>query len=427
MLSHPTDEQVLARVNSTTEDLLEFLAASIRLPSESGWEDRVTDLYAQWFDKRGWALTRQSLASAGSPDEPRADERENLIAWYPTPSARPTLILNGHIDVVPPGPDKHWTHHPYSGKRVAGRVHGRGSVDMKGGIAAGLHALAALEDLGFDPGFDIAVQLVVAEETTGAGTRTAALEVPHPAAAVFLEPTAGAVVPINSGLLFFTVEVEGQAAHTSAPWRGIDAADRLIRIRQALTDLAGRRSAAYRHPLFADVPTAIPFAVGTMTAGTWRAAVPDHAAMSGRIGVAPGEPLQDAKDAFQRTVNEIAGKDEWLRAHPPVVRWDHEGAPGWETPLDHPLITALRSAQRATQGRDHVTGFTAGSDAAFYGGRGIPTIVFGPGDVTKAHGPDECVDERDVVEATATLALTLTRLAAQARSATGLWPAAALA
>ncbi|MEV7797148.1 ArgE/DapE family deacylase [Streptomyces sp. NPDC087512] len=422
MASHPADEHVIDRVETLSEELLEFLAASVRVPSESGWEDRVTDLYVQWFEKRGWSMVRQSLATAGAASEARAEERENVIAWYPRPSDRPTLILNGHIDVVPTGPEHHWTHAPYSGKRTDGRVHGRGSVDMKGGIAAGLYALAALEDLGFDPKFDIAVQLVVAEETTGAGTRAASLKVPHPAAAIFLEPTAGAVVPINSGLLFFTVEVTGQAAHTSAPWRGIDAADRLIRIRQALTELATRRSAAYRHPLFADVPTAIPFAIGTMTAGSWRAAVPDHATMSGRIGVAPGEPLEDVKAAFQRAVNEVTERDPWLRNNPPVVRWDHEGAAGWETPVNHPLIAALRSAQHRSQGQNHITGFTAGSDAAFYGARGIPTAVFGPGDVTKAHGPDEFVDERDVIEATATLALTLTRLDAQTRNAADLWP-----
>jgi acetylornithine deacetylase len=422
MVNSLTDEQVLARIDAMAEDLLEFLAESIRLPSESGWEDRASHLYARWFETRGWPMARQSLASAGAAAETRAQERENIIAWYPTLAGRPTLILNGHMDVVPSGQEDKWTRTPYSGQRAAGRVHGRGSVDMKGGIAAGLYALAALEDLGFDPEFDIAVQLVVAEETTGAGTRAASLKVPHPAAAIVLEPTAGAIVPINSGLLFFTVEVTGRAAHTSAPWRGVDAADRLIRIRQALTQLGHERGAAYRHPLFNDVPTAIPFAIGTMTAGSWRAAVPDHAAMSGRIGVAPGEKLEDVQTAFQRVVDEVTATDEWLRKHPPVVRWDHEGAAGWETPQTHPLITALRSAQRVRQGREHIMGFTAGSDAAFYGGRGVPTAVFGPGDVTKAHGPDEFVEERDVVEAAGTLALTLTRLAAQARTKGEQWP-----
>ncbi|MFD2467744.1 M20 family metallopeptidase [Amycolatopsis silviterrae] len=407
----PSDGQVLAQVDTLAEEMLTLLADTVREPSESGWEDRVAVRYADWFAARGWPVTRQPIASSGlAGDEPRAAERENLIAWYPGRRGKPCLVLNGHIDVVPAGDEESWSRPPYSGAREEGRVHGRGSVDMKGGIAAGLYALAALQDCGAELPFDVAVQLVVAEETTGVGTRAAALEVPDPAAALVLEPTGGAIVPISTGLLFFTVDVTGVAAHTSAPWRGVDAFERLIRVRETLAELARERGAAYRHPLFADVPTAIPFAIGTARAGSWRAAVPDHATMSGRIGLMPGEDPDDLRRAIEKALAGLSATDDWLREHPPAVRWDHEGLPGWETPADHELLAALRSAQRSCTGSEVLTGFTAGSDAAFFGAQGVPTAIFGPGEVPRAHAPDESVAEADVVQAAKVLALTLSRL-----------------
>ncbi|MFI7643774.1 M20 family metallopeptidase [Nonomuraea sp. NPDC049400] len=416
MTRQARDEQVLEYLDAMAEEMLDLLSASVRCASESGWEDRVAEVYATWFAGRGMPVTRQPIASSGfAAGEPRASERENVIAWYPGRTGRSVVVLNGHLDVVPAGDPSAWSLPPYSGLRKAGRVHGRGSVDMKGGIAAGLYALAALSALQIDLGFDIAMELVVAEETTGVGTRAAEAVVPHPAAALVLEPSGGAIVPVSTGLLFFTVEVTGKAAHTSAPWRGVDAFERLIWLREALAEHARKRGERYTHPLFAAVPTALPFAVGTASAGTWRAAVPDRAVMSGRLGVAPGESLDAVRQEFQHVVDEVAAADEWLRAHPPTLRWDHEGLPGWETPLDDPLIVALVSAQRDFSGSESLIGFTAGSDAAFFGARGIPTAVFGPGEVSLAHGPDEYVSERDVVDAAKVLALALLRMEVNGR------------
>ncbi len=317
------------------------------------------------------------------------------------------MVLNGHLDVVPAGDEQAWTHPPYAGVRAGGRVYGRGSVDMKGDIAAGLYALAALEDLGVEPDIDVAVELVVAEETTGVGTRAAALEVPDPVAALILEPTGGAIAPISTSLQFFTVEVTGRSAHISAPWRGVDAFERLIWVREALVELGRKRGEGYRHPLFADVPTAIPFAIGTASAGNWRAAVPDHATMSGRIGVAPGEPVEAVRGEFQRVLDQVAATDDWLGAHPPAVRWNGEARTAWETPVEQELIVTLRDAQRTRMGAERLTRFTAGSDAAFFGAAGVPTAVFGPGEVVRAHSPDEFVEEDAVVQAAGVLVLAL--------------------
>ncbi|MGC5365617.1 M20 family metallopeptidase [Streptomyces sp. DT24] len=398
-------DEIRDRTVTHADALLELLAESVRRPSESGWEDRVDGLYLDWFAEHGWQAERLPLAASAT--ENRAEERANVLAWWPRRRGRPVVVLNGHMDVVPARQEDGWSRPPYDGARADGLVHGRGSTDMKGGIASGLLALTALADAGFDPPFDIAVQLVAGEETTGIGTRTLLEGFPRPAAALVLEPTDCVIVPVSTGLQFFTVDVAGRSAHTSAPWRGVDAFDRLLRVRAALLDLAERRGAAYRHPLFADVPTAIPFAIGTVAAGHWRAAVPASATMSGRIGVRPGESLEAVRAEFLAAVAAAPADDPSLPA--PEVRWDH-GLLGWETAQDHPLIKALAAARETVLGEPRFTGFTAGSDAACFGAAGVPTAVFGPGQVSRAHGPDESVAEADVVAAADVLALALTRL-----------------
>jgi acetylornithine deacetylase len=400
--------RVTHAVAADRESLLEFLAESVRRPSISGREDDVAAFYRDWCVDQGWNVDVQPLSTSSLggalTDEPRPAERTNLVVRTGHGSGgRDTLVINGHVDVVPPGEDAQWTHPPFSGRRRGGRVHGRGSVDTKGGIAAALFACKALDATGIRLSWDIALALVVGEETTGIGTQASFDLLPEPAAAIVLEPTGNDVVPICSGLLFFTIETFGVAAHTSAPWQGQDALVLLLDIRRALAELADVRSAAYSHPLLDDLPTAIPFVVGTMQAGTFRASVPDHATMSGRFGIPPGESISHVRELVEEIVDRL-GRDA---VRPPRVRWGNSGSAGWETPLDAPLVTAMQRAHGDVIGGPALRGMTSGSDASFYGGRGVPTVLFGPGDMAAAHAPDESVEEDAVVSAATVLALTM--------------------
>lgn len=397
---------VASAVAADREQLLEFLAASVRRPSVSGQEDEVTGFYRDWCLEQGWDVQEQVLAASSLggalTGEPRPAERANLVVQTGL-GAGPTLVVNGHVDVVPPGEDARWTMAPFGGLRRDGRVHGRGAVDTKGGIAAALFACRALARVGVRLPYDVALALVVGEETTGIGTRASFDLLPRPAAAIVLEPTSNDVVPVCTGLLFFTIETFGVAAHTAAPWQGEDALALLLDVHRELTALAQQRGDAYTHPLLDDLPTAVPYVVGTLRAGTFRAAVPDHATMSGRIGIAPGESITQVKALVEATVAR-AGRDA---SRPPRVHWDNAGLAGWETPLDAHLVTSMLRAHEDAVGGPALRGMTSGSDAAFYGGTGIPTVLFGPGDMAAAHGPDESVVEDSVVDAATVLALAL--------------------
>ncbi|WP_066946020.1 M20 family metallopeptidase [Microtetraspora fusca] len=416
-LSSRLADSVRQAVEDLADEHLELLAESLRRDTSGGHEDRVASLYEEYLRDRGWDVRRQSMIDDEVRDaDARPGERFNVIASRPGASG-PRVALNGHMDVVPVANADAWTHPPFAGRRMDGKVHGRGACDMKGGIAAGLLAVAALDRAGIRPPLDLVWHLVVGEETTGIGTRVALREGPVPDAVVVLEPTESRIVPISSGLLFFSVTVHGRTAHTSAPWAGEDAFERLMRVRQAWIELAEKRTAAYRHPLFAHLPSAIPFAIGTVSAGAWRAAVPDLATMAGRIGLAPGESAQRVRDEFEAAVARVSAGDPWLAEHPVEVEWGHELL-GWETPREHPLVASLAAGQEeiGAAAREPLA-FTAGSDAAYYGGRGVPTVIYGPGRTALAHADDEHVIEADVVECAAVLAVALADYARRATAA----------
>lgn len=397
------------------------LQALVRLPTISGDEDLAEPFLTAWFSERGWSVDRQVFATSAASRtargllEPRPSERANIIGWLGSPSERPVVTLNAHYDVVPVFDQADWTDDPFSGLYRDGAVYGRGSVDNKGGCVAALYAIQALADLGVELAFDVAVELVMAEETTGIGTTASLERLPARLATIVLEPTDGAVVTTNSGALFFTIEVEGQAVHTSVPWRGEDALAKLVTIYDALLELGERRNASHVHDLMRDLPSSVPLVIGTMSGGGWRASVPAHASLSGRIGTLPGEDLGVVRSEMIAAVADVAARDPWLRDHPPAIRWDNDGLPGWDLDPRHLLPASFAVAQRAAGRPERTVGITSGCDAGTLVQAGIPVVVFGPGDMARAHSPNEFVREDEVRVATEMLAMSLIDLSRRVR------------
>ncbi|MBL3686290.1 M20/M25/M40 family metallo-hydrolase [Leucobacter zeae] len=403
-----------AEIAQRGEELAALLADSVRVPSVTGEERAAADFYAAWMRGRGWEADVQELAGTGfAAGEETVADRANVIGY---PFGRPTerdrtIALNGHIDVVPVGDPAEWTHPPFGGARESGRVHGRGTVDMKGGIAAALIALDALRVGPGRPSLVPVVHLVIGEERSGVGTRLALASATPPAAAVILEPTGNALVTACTGLQFFRLETSGAAAHSSAPWQGIDALARLLVLRDVLIETAARRSEAFTHPRFADVPTGIPFNIGLLSAGEYQAAVPERASLTGRIGLMPGESAASVRDAFAAALAAAVGDDPEEALHPHRLTWLGEPYPGWETPESGALVRSFIRALDDVDGVAELRGFTAGNDAGQYAERGVPTVVFGPGETALAHTAAESVAEADLLRAARTLACALRGLA----------------
>ncbi|HSR32516.1 MAG TPA: ArgE/DapE family deacylase, partial [Anaerolineae bacterium] len=323
----------------------------------------------------------------------------------------PSLILNGHVDVVPPGDEANWSYPPWQGTVDDGRVYGRGSVDMKGGLCCALYAARALHEAGIRLRGRLMVQSVVGEEDGGSGTLAAVLRGYRAEGAIVVEPTELVVAPAQAGALNFRVTVPGQSAHGCLREEGVSAVEKFIPLYQALMDLERERNGGPRDPLYAGHERPYAISVGIVRAGNWAASVPESLTFEGRYGVAVGEDPAKARRVLEETVAQAAQADPWLRDHPPEVEWwGGQFAPA-SIPADHPLVaTVCKAFTDASSTPARVAGMTYGADMRLLVNEGgTPSVLFGPGDVRQAHRPDEYVPVADLVVAARTLALAAMR------------------
>jgi acetylornithine deacetylase len=396
------------RVLRTRHDL-------VALPSEGGSADelRIQHQLAERLGDLGltvdlWPLDLDALrADAGYPGE----EAERTAAWGLVATNLPGedvgLVLSAHVDVVPPGDLRAWSGAPYAPVVSAGRLVGRGSCDMKGGLAAMLGAVEALGPRVRDvPPF--AVHGVIGEEDGGLGAFATVARGHTGRACVIPEPTDLALVTANAGALTFRIEVAGVATHGSTAYAGVSAIDAYLVLHAALARLAERRNRV-REPLLDHLPVPYPLSVGRLQAGDWPSSVPDRLVAEGRYGLRVEEDPALAVAELEQAVAEAADEHPFLRDHPPVVSWPGGRFRGGHLPVGHPFAAQVAAAHAQETGRaaPGTRGAPWGSDLRTYAGAGIPTLHYGPGDVRLAHGPDENVPVDQVVTAAAVFARLL--------------------
>jgi len=322
-----------------------------------------------------------------------------------------SLILNGHVDVVPPGDLALWSDSPWSGAIHAGRLYGRGACDMKAGLCAGVFAVEALQRLGFRPARDVLIESVIGEESGGVGTLTTIVKGFTADAAILLEPTRLEISPVQSGALTFRLTVPGRSTHAAMKPHGVSAIDKFALILGVINELEAERHRTFRHPLFDDPNCIAPINIGTVRGGNWHSTVPEEVVAEGRFGVLPGESNLAARRLLEEAISRVAVTDPWLREHPPVVEWFEGQFESAETPLDHPLIQTLRAAHERVVGTPPtLRGVTYGSDMRlFINHAHIPATHYGPGDVALAHAVDEFVPLDEVLAAARVVAALITQ------------------
>jgi len=323
----------------------------------------------------------------------------------------PGLVLNGHVDVVPPGDLELWSERdPFSARVSDGIMWGRGTCDMKGGVAAVIGAVAALVAAGVVLRKPLAVHTVVGEEDGGLGTFATLQRGHRGEACVIAEPTAGTIIPANAGSLTFRLEIAGLATHGSTRTRGISAIEKFEPIHQALQALEIERNRD-PHPLLKHLDLANPLSIGTIRAGDWASTVPDLLVAEGRYGVRLGEPVADARHAFEEAIADACTKDDWLRDHPVKITWPGGVFASGLLPEGDPLLDdALNAAtDSGAPAVPEVKGGPYGSDLRQYAAAGIPTLQYGPGDVRYAHATDEHVALAEVLHCARAYALLAVR------------------
>ena len=299
------------------------------------------------------------------------------------------MCLNGHLDVVAEGTEP-WEHDPWSGEIVGDVVHGRGSVDMKGGVVAALHALGALKKTGMPLAGDIVLQAVSSEEDGGLGT-FAALEADDDFCACLIpEPTEFGVVCAQAGALTFNGVVRGKTAHAAVRLEGVSAIDRYVPIHLALQAYEREMNDRPRHPLLADHPLPYPLLVGQLRAGRWSSQVPEELRFEGRVGVPVGTSVKQVREEFEDVVHSVA--------HDVEITWTGGQFGSGATPEDHPWVQHVRAVATEELGAPPpLIGVPYGADMRLFCERGIPCVMFGPTGLRLAHARDELVSTTELV------------------------------
>jgi acetylornithine deacetylase len=318
----------------------------------------------------------------------------------------PTVVLNGHLDVVPPGGPDLWTVDPWQAAIRDGRVLGRGACDMKGGLACQVLAVEALRRAGVELRGTVQLQSVVGEEDGGLGTFATLRRGYRGDLAVICEPTSEALVTASAGALTFRLTVPGRSVHASMRLEGVDAVDKYLLVHAALRRLEAARNTG-ADALMGRYPLPYPLSVGTLRAGDWPSSVPDTVVAEGRLGVALGEPVEQARAALEAAVAEVCADDPWLSANPVRVEWfGGQFASGSVSTRSAVAQLVSHSHSRLHGERPAVHGVPYGSDLRLMTGLGgVPTVHYGPGDVRHAHAPDESVPVDELVRVTQTLVL----------------------
>lgn len=409
-----TDEQIINAVAARESDMIAFLRDMVRIPSITGAEEAVQDRVEAEMRSLGLEIDRWEPDSAEMAvhalhigDIASFAGRPNVVGICRGTGGGKSLILNAHIDVVDAGEPDRWTYPPFSAEIVDGKLYGRGSCDMKAGLAANLYALAALRDIGADLKGDVLVESVISEEDGGAGTMATLVRGHIADGAIITEPTGCTVITAHGGSLVFRLHVTGKSAHGAVRDEGVSAIEKFAVLHRALLDFEARRNADIDHPLYAGIANKIPISIGVVHAGTWPSSVAESLIAEGRAGLVPGEDLEAFCTAFVEVVQQAAANDPWLRDHPPTVEWfSGQFAPS-EVPSDSPIATLVLDAHRRSTGRDTgVFAATYGADMRhFVNHAGIPCVMYGAGDVKVAHYTDEYVPVADVLTVAKTIAL----------------------
>lgn len=413
----PWPTRVLEYVDAHADDIVADVADLVRLPSVSGTDEENQIQADLAYRLRGFGVEvdhwevplERTLAE---PDFPGVEVERNaawgLVGRRIGSGDGPSLMLNAHVDVVPPGEAEGWGGaHPFDGLVDARSVHGRGSCDMKGGLVASLWALRAMVDLRVPLRGDLLLGAVIAEEDGGLGTYAMLQRGWRADACVIPEPTSLDIAPGNSGALTFRLTVRGSGTHASRRLSGVSAIEKFIVVFDALRRLEARRNET-RHPLAQRWELPIPIELGMVQAGDWASSVPDLLTADGRLGVAVDESVDDAKIALETAIAEVSEADPWLRANPvEVTWWGGQFAPGL-TPTDSAVIGSVRRAHAVVSSHRQDTWVTTyGSDLRLMRNLGgVPTLHYGPGDAGLAHAPGEHVPIEEVLTATRALALT---------------------
>ena len=423
-------QRVFERIEALRDEAVALLDELVRIDSTNpsfagvdraaviGGETRCNEVLRERYQQAG--LETHWVA----PDP----ERKNLVGVRTGSGGGRSLILNGHVDTVPPVEPDSWVNgSPWNAEIRDGRLYGIGSTDMKGSDTAMWLVAQALEDTGARLAGDLQLHSVVGEEMmehelgtsacVRAGFRADAAVVTEPSS--FPRPLT--ISPIAPGNWYLRILVEGKSTHCgNRPLAvrpggpgdevGVNALEKGVKIVVALQELEAQWGLTKSHPYFA--PGFFTLLPGVFYSDPGRP-IPFYFANRAQIEYSiwypPQQEAREVAEEIEDYVLAACRLDPWLREHPPRFEWVNNWPP-MDTPWEHPIVQTMVHAHEQAAGvsipppsHEHPVNFGAASDGSFLEDEGVPAICFGPGDVRLAHCKDEHVELDEIVVAARSL------------------------
>jgi acetylornithine deacetylase len=392
-----SDLDLAAAVAAEADAMEDLLCRLVETPTTLGNEEPGQQIMEEAFAGLGLEPVDVMMDADILREHPLAapfswsvDWKRNVVATWPgAGGGGRSLVLNGHIDVVPAAAESLWTQSPYSAVRDGDWIVG---------------AVCALRRLGLEPLADLQLQSVVEEECGGNGALQCVLAGFRPDGVVITEPFPGAVTVSQVGVLWFHVDIAGIPGHVGESGVGVNAIEAAFPVIASLRELEAELNESPPPP-YDDFPHPINLNVGVIEGGDWPSTVAAECSLSCRLALYPGQQVDELKARVEAAVGRAAAAHPYLARHPPRVRYDGFAGQGVEVPPDAPLVEAMAAAHERVAGEPVARiATTATTDARVFVASGIPAVCYGPL-AEHIHGIDERVFFPSVVSSAQVLAV----------------------
>jgi acetylornithine deacetylase len=409
-------KKIIETIDSNTDKAIKFLQDIVAIPSVTGDEGKVQAFVANHMKKIGldvdmWETDWEALKTHPGyiPVEQGYEGRPNIVATWKGEGGGKSLLLNGHTDVIPVGNGEGWSDDPWSAKIKDGRVYGRGSCDMKSGVASHILAVEFLKGAGIKLKGDVLINVVIDEEVSGHGTLDTVIRGYSADAGISGETSGLAVQPACIGRIWFEIEIQGKPAGIQRRYQGVSGIELGYRVTKAVEALEAERVATVKHPLYPKPIDALPCMIGAFHAGSFPSSFPATCLLKGSMATVPGEDHESVKRSLVERIARTAAADPWMKDHPPVVRFVGYDARASEIPCGHPIVGIVAKNYTEVTGKQpEISGRQGAADTRFLNLYGhTPTVIFGPGSTAVMHADDEYVSINDYIAAIKVMALSI--------------------
>jgi acetylornithine deacetylase len=409
-------KNLLEKIDQSRDKAVAFLRDMVVIPSVTGDEAQIQTFLSKYMTKIGldvdmWETDWEELKKHPGyrPVDRGYEGRPNIVATWKGAGGGRSLLLNGHTDVIPVGGGEGWSDNPWSATIKNGRMYGRGTADMKSGVASHIMAVECLKGAGLKPKGDVYINIVIDEEVSGHGTLDTVIRGYQADAGISGETSDLAVQPACIGRIWFEIEIHGKPAGIQKRYEGISGIELGNKIVKAVADLEAKRVATITHPLYPNALDTLPCIIGSFSAGNYPSAFPANCLLKGSIGTVPGEDHEGVKQSLVDQIARAAAEDPWMKLHPPKVRFVGYDAQASEIPRDHAIVETVCKNYKEITGRDpQISGRQGAADTRFLNlYANTPTVIFGPGSTAVMHADDEYVSIDDYMTSIKVMALSI--------------------